>query len=72
MVLSGDKYMKFNIIGVMEKSNVYVFNMTTHYVPRQNEELEICGEVFVVKYVRYKLSSGDFNAQNVQLGLAYK
>lgn len=64
--------MDFNIIGVMERNNSYVFNMTTHYVPRQNEELEICGEVFVVKYVRYKLSTGDFSTQNVQLGLSYK
>lgn len=64
--------MNFNIVGVMEKSNAYIFNMTTHYVPRQNEELEINGELFVVKYVRYKLSSGNFNTQNVQLGLAYK
>ena len=64
--------MKFNIIAVMEKSDAFVFNMQTYYVPRQNEELEINGKVFVVKYVRYKLSSGDFNIQNVQLGLTYR
>lgn len=64
--------MNFNIIGVMEKSNSFIFNLRTHYVPRQNEELEINGEMFVIKYVRYKLSSGDFDTQNVQLGLAYK
>ena len=64
--------MKFNIIAVMKKSDAYVFNMQTYYVPRQNEELEINGKVFVVKYVRYKLPNGDFNMQNVQLGLAYR
>lgn len=63
---------RFNIIGVMEKSNSYVFNMQTSYVPRQNEELEFGGQIFVVKYVRYKLYSGDFTTQNVQIGLALK
>lgn len=61
--------MKFHIVGVMEKSNSFVFSMQTYYVPRQNEELEIDGDVFVVKYVRYKLSNGDFSTQTVQLGL---
>lgn len=64
--------MNFNIVGVMEKSNTYVFNMRTCYVPRQYEEIEIGNQVFVVKYVRYKLSAGNFNSQDVQLGLEIK
>ena len=61
--------MRFNIIGVAEKDNTYIFNMQTNYVPRQGEELELSDMILVVKYVRYKLTSGDFDAQNVQLGL---
>ena len=61
--------MRFNIIGVSEKESIYVFNMQTNYVPRQNEEIEIDGYVYVIKYVRYNLSHGDFSTQNVQLGL---
>lgn len=64
--------MNFDIIGVMEKSNNFVFSAHTYYVPRQNEELEIDGKVFVVKHVIYKLSNGDFTTQNVRLVLAYK
>lgn len=62
--------MRFNIIGVSAKDGTYVFSMQTGYVPRQNEELEIDGYVYVVKYVRYSLSHGNFTTQNVQLGLA--
>lgn len=61
--------MRFNIIGVSAKNNAYVFNMQTNYVPRQNEEIEIDDYVYVVKYVRYNLSHGNFTTQNVQLGL---
>ena len=61
--------MRFNVIGVSEKSGAYVFNMQTGYVPRKNEELEIDGYIYVVKYVRYTLSHGDFSIQNVRLGL---
>ena len=62
--------MRFNVIGVSAKDGAYVFSMQTGYIPRQNEELEIDGYVYVVKYVRYNLSHGNFTTQNVQLGLA--
>lgn len=61
--------MRFNIIGVLEKSGAYVFNMQTGYVPRQNEEIEIDGCIYVVKYVRYNLSDGRISMINVHLGL---
>ena len=61
--------MRFNIVGVSAKDGTYVFSMQTGYVPRQNEEIEIDGYVYVVKYVRYSLSRGNFSTQNVQLGL---
>ena len=61
--------MKFNINGVAVKDGTRVFSMQTGYVPRQNEELEIDGYVYVVKYVRYNLHVGSFTMQNVQLGL---
>lgn len=61
--------MQFNIIGVSAKNDAYVFNMQTNYVPRQNEEIEIDGYIYVVKYVRYNLSYGNFTTQNVHLGL---
>lgn len=61
--------MRFNIIGVSEKDCSYVFNMQTGYVPRQNEEIEIDGYIYVVKYVRYNMSIGNFGMQNVNLGL---
>ena len=62
--------MQFNIIGVSAKDGTYVFNLKADYVPRQNEELEINGCIYVVKYVRYNLSCGSVTMQNVQLGLA--
>ena len=61
--------MRFNIVGVSAKDDAYVFNMQTGYVPRMNEELEIDGRIYAVKYVRYNLSIGNFSTQNVQLGL---
>ena len=61
--------MRFNIVGVSAKDGTYVFSMQTGYVPRQNEEIEIDDYVYVVKYVRYNLSHGNFTTQNVQLGL---
>lgn len=61
--------MRFNIIGVSAKDGTYVFNMQTGYVPRQNEELDIDGYVYVVKYVRYNLSGGRTSTINVHLGL---
>lgn len=64
--------MKFNVNGVSVKDGTNVFSMQTFYVPRQNEELEIDGYVYVVKYVRYNLTVGNFSTQNVQLGLARK
>lgn len=62
--------MRFNIVGVSAKDGTYVFSMQTGYVPRQNEEIEIDGYVYVVKYVRYNLQHRNFSTQNVQLGLA--
>lgn len=62
--------MRFNIIGVSAKDGTCVFSMQTGYVPRQNEELNIDGYIYVVKYVRYDLSHGNYTTQNVQLGLA--
>ena len=64
--------MRFNIIGVLADNNCYLFDMQTGYVPRQNEEIEFNGIVYVVKYVRYKMTAGSYIAQNVQLGLYYK
>ena len=64
--------MRFNIIGILTSDNSLVFNSQTGYVPRQYEEIEINGVVFVVKYVRYKLADGNYSAQNVQLGLIMK
>jgi hypothetical protein len=64
--------MRFNIIGVLATSNSYVFSFNTGYVPRQYEEIEINGIVYVVEYVRYKLIEGSSSAQNVQLGLIRK
>lgn len=61
--------MQFNIVGVSKANGTYVFNMQTGYVPRQNEEIEIDGYVYVVEYVRYVLQHGDFSTQNVRLGL---
>ena len=64
--------MKFNIIGVIAKSGTYIFDMQAHYVPRLNEELEINGTIYVVKYVRYQMGIGNFAVQNVKLGLEEK
>lgn len=61
--------MRFNIVGVSAKDGTYVFSMQTGYVPRQNEEIEIDGYVYAVKYVRYNLQHGNFSTQNVQIGL---
>ncbi len=62
--------MRFNIIGVSTNDGSYIFNMQTGYVPRQNEEIEIDGYIYVVKYVRYNLSNGRISMINVHLGLA--
>ena len=62
--------MRFYITGISEKTGAYVMSMRTGYVPRQNEEIEIDGYVYIVKYVRYILQHGDFSTQDVQLGLA--
>ena len=64
--------MRFNIIGILISDNSLVFNSQTSYVPRQYEEIEINGIVFIVKYVRYKLVDGNYSTQNVQLGLIMK
>lgn len=64
--------MRFNIVGVLATNNSYVFSFQTNYVPRQYEELDINGFVYVIKYVRYKLTEGSSSVQNVQLGLIRK
>lgn len=64
--------MRFNIIGVLATNNSYLFSYQTSYVPRQYEELEIDGFIYVVKYVRYKIIKGSSSVQNVQIGLAFR
>lgn len=61
--------MDFNIIGVMAKDNSFVFNMKASYVPILNEEFDIDGAIFTIKYVRYKMTAGTIASQDVFLGL---
>lgn len=61
--------MKYNITGIIMGSRELIFSAQSTFVPRQDEEIEIDGVVFIVKSVRYQMVNGNSAIQNVLLSL---
>lgn len=61
--------MKFNITAITMGSRELIFSAQSTFVPRQDEEIEIDGIIFIVKSVRYQMATGNSAIQNVLLSL---